>query len=144
MKVYQKLSNSPTCHTGDTTDLKLAGHTHTAPTKNPWGGRSCGVPAAHARGEEAVLTWGPPVKVNFELATPNSVHDCTLARLTWRRMKKGTGVHCARAVHVQVVCALKNSHVPTGQTGSTTDPNSQVTFILCQLKIHWGCPPGGV
>ena len=29
-----------------------------------WGGRSCGVPVARARGEEAVLTWGPPVKVN--------------------------------------------------------------------------------
>ena len=29
-----------------------------------WGCRSCGVPVARARGEEAVLTWGPPVKVN--------------------------------------------------------------------------------
>ena len=86
------------------------------------GCRFSGVPAARARGEEAVLTWGPPVKVNLELATPNSVHGCTLARPTWRRMKKGTGVHCARAVHVQVVCTLKNSHAPTGQTGGTTDP----------------------
>ena len=67
-----------------------------------WGCRFSGVPAARARGEEAVLTWGPPVKVNFELATPNSVHGCTLARPTWRRMKKGAGVHCARAVHVQL------------------------------------------
>ena len=67
-----------------------------------WGCCSCGVPAARARGEEAVLTWGPPVKVNFELATPNSVHGCTLARPTWRRMKKGARVHSARAVHVQV------------------------------------------
>ena len=67
-----------------------------------WGCRSSGVPAARARGEEAVLTWGPPVKVNFELATPNSVHGCTVASPTWRRMKKGAGVHCARAVHVQV------------------------------------------
>ena len=67
-----------------------------------WGCRSCGVPAACARGEEAVLTWGPPVKVNFEPATPNPVHGCTSARPTWRRMKKGAGVHCARAVHVQV------------------------------------------
>ena len=80
------------------------------------------MPAARARGEEAVLTWGPPVKVNFELATPNSVHGCTLARPTWRRMKKGAGVHGARAVHVQVVCTLTNSHAPTGQTGGTTDP----------------------
>ena len=67
-----------------------------------WGCRSSGVPAARARGEEAVLTWGPPVKVNFELATPNSVHGCTLARPTWRRMKKGARVHSARAVHMQV------------------------------------------
>ena len=37
---------------------------------------------------EDVLTWGPPVKENFELATPNSEHRCTLARPTWRRMKK--------------------------------------------------------
>ena len=74
-----------------------------------------------ARGEEAVLTWDPPVKVNFELATPNSVRGCTLARPTWRRMKKRAGVHCARAVHVQVVCTLGNSHAPTGQMGGTTD-----------------------
>ena len=60
------------------------------------------MPAARARGEEAVLTWGHPVKVNFELATPNSVHGCALARPTWRRMMKGAGVHGARAVHVQV------------------------------------------
>ena len=79
-----------------------------------WGCRSSGVP-------EAVLTWGPPVKVNFELATPNSVHGCTLARPTWRRMKKGAGMHCARAVHVQVVCTLGNSHAPTGQMRGTTD-----------------------
>ena len=57
------------------------------------------MPAARARGEEAVLTWGPPVKVNFELATPNAVHGCTLARPTWRRMKNGAGVHGTRAVH---------------------------------------------
>ena len=77
--------------------------------------------AARARGEEAVLTWGPPVKVNFKLATPNSVHGCTLARPTWRCMKKWARVHSARAVHVQVVCTLKNSHAPTGQMGGTTD-----------------------
>ena len=51
-----------------------------------WGCRSCGMPAPRAMGEEDVLTWGPPVRVNFELATPNSVHGCTLARPTWRRM----------------------------------------------------------
>ena len=42
VKVYQKFSNSPTGHT----DPQIR----------------------RARGEEAVLTWGPPVKVNFELA----------------------------------------------------------------------------
>ena len=68
------------------------------------GCRFCGVPAARARGEEVVLTWGPPLKVNFELATPNSVHGCTLARPTWRRMIYWAGVHCARGVHAQVVC----------------------------------------
>ena len=87
-----------------------------------WGCRFSGVPAARARGEEAVLTWGPPVKVNFEPATPNSVHGCTWARATWRRMKKEAEVHSARAVHAQVVWALKNSHALTGQTGGTTDP----------------------
>ena len=67
-----------------------------------WGCRACGVPAARARGKQVVLTWGPPVKVNFELATSNSVHGCTWARPTRRRMKKGAGVHGARAVHVQM------------------------------------------
>ena len=67
-----------------------------------WGCRSCGVPAARARGEEDVLTWGPPVKVNFELATPNSAHGCTLASPTWRRIEKRQRVHSARAMLVQV------------------------------------------
>ena len=79
------------------------------------------MPAARARGEEAVLTWGPPVKVNFELATPNSVHGFTLARPTWRRMKKGAGVHCARAVHVQMFCTCTTFTAPTGQTVGATD-----------------------
>ena len=87
-----------------------------------WGCRFCGVPAARARGEEDVLTWGPPVKVNFELATPNSVHGCTLARPTWRRIIYWAGVQCARGVHAQVVCTILNSHAPTGQMGGTTDP----------------------
>ena len=67
------------------------------------------------------MTWDPPVQGNFELGTPNSVYGYTLARPTWRRMKKGAGVHCARAVHVQVVCTLGTSHAPTGQMGGTTD-----------------------
>ena len=77
-------------------------------------------------GEEAVLTWGPPVKVNFELATPNSVHGCTLARPTWRCMKKGARVQCARAV---CTCSARASVLnapfsrgPEGHTGGATDP----------------------
>ena len=61
------------------------------------------------------------MKVNFELATPNSVHGCTLARLTWRRMKKGAGVQCARAVHVQMFCTCSSFAAPTGQTVRAAD-----------------------
>ena len=45
-----------------------------------WGCRSCGVPVARARGEEAVLTWGPPVKVNVawlhSLPPPQAFLNC--------------------------------------------------------------------
>ena len=61
------------------------------------------------------------MKVNFELATPNSVHGCTLARPTWRRMKKGAGVHCARAVHVQMFCTCSSFAAPTGHTVRAAD-----------------------
>ena len=122
VKVYQKFSSSPTGHTG-APQIRNSQVTRVLyQLKIHWWCRSCGVPAARARGEEAVLTWGPLVKVNFELATPNSVHGCTLARPTWRRMKRGARVHSARAVHVQVVCTLKNSHASTDQTGGTTHP----------------------
>ena len=80
------------------------------------------MPAARARGEEAVLTWGPPVKLNFELATPNSVHVRTLAMLTWRRMKKGARVHSARAVHVQVFSTHHFLAALEGHPGGATDP----------------------
>ena len=79
------------------------------------------MPAARARGEEAVLTWGPPVKVNFKLATPNLVHGYTMARLSWRRMKQRGGVYCARAVHVQMFCTCSSFTTPTGQTVGTAD-----------------------
>ena len=108
-----------------------------------WGYRAFGVPAARARGEEAVLTWGPPVKVNFELATPNSVHGCTLARPTWRRMKKGARVHSARAVHLQVFSTHHflaaefgiggASRVPLRTREAPPIPNSQVARIPYQL-----------
>ena len=61
------------------------------------------------------------MKVNFELATPNSIHGCTLARPTWCRMKKGAGVHCARAVHVQMFCTCSSFATPTGQMVRAAD-----------------------
>ena len=61
------------------------------------------------------------MKVNFELATPNSVHGCTLARSTWRRMKKGAGVYCARAMHVQIFYTCWSFAAPTGQTVRAAD-----------------------
>ena len=64
---------------------------------------------------------GPPVYGNFELATLNSVRGCTLARPTWRRMKKGAGVHFSRAVHVQIFCTCCSFAVPTGQSVGTAD-----------------------
>ena len=111
-----KTSHAPTGQTGGTTDPKLSGHIHTVPTENPlrlpsrWG-----VGCTRQR-RKTFLTRGPPVKVNFEIATPNSVHGCTLARPTWRRMKKGAVVHCARAVHVQMFCTCSSFAAPTGHT----------------------------
>ena len=61
------------------------------------------------------------MKVNFELARPNSVHGCTLTMPTWRRMKKGAGVHCARAVHVQMVCTCSSFAAPTSHTVRAAD-----------------------
>ena len=78
------------------------------------------------------------MKVNFELATPNSVHGCTWARPTWRRIKKGAEVHCARAVHVQV---FSTHHFLAALRGTRVAPpirNSQVTRIPYQLKILGG------
>ena len=73
------------------------------------------------QGRKTFLTRGPPVKVNFELATPNSVRGCTLALPTWCRMKKGAGVHCVRAVHVQLFCTCSSFAAPTGQTVRAAD-----------------------
>ena len=98
----QKDVDAPTGQTGGATNVKLTGHTHSTLAQNP-----LGVPFQWGAGctrqrRKAFLTWGPPVKVNFELATPNSADVCIMARPTWRRMKKGARVHSARAVHVQV------------------------------------------
>ena len=90
------------------------------------------------------LTWGPPVKVNFELATPNSVHGCTLARPTWRRMKKGAGVHCARAVHVQMFCTCSSFAAPTGHTVRAADAKlvgymyATPAYMYLWLPFLWG------
>ena len=47
---------------------------------------------------------------------PNSVRGYSWARHTWRRMKKGAGVHCARAVHVQMFCTCSSFAGSIGQT----------------------------
>ena len=67
------------------------------------------------------MTWGPPVKVNFELATPNSVQGGTMAKSTWRRIIYWAWVHCARAVHVQIFYTCCYFVAPTGQTVATAD-----------------------
>ena len=36
-------------------------------------------------------------------------------------MKKGAGVYCARAVHVQMFCTWSSFTAPTGQTVGTAD-----------------------
>ena len=92
------------------------------------------------------LTWGPPVKVNFELGTPNSIHDYTLTRPTWRRMKKGAGVHFARAVHVQMFCTYSSSAAPTGHTGRATDAklagHMYATQAYMFLRLPFVCGAG--
>ena len=75
----------------------------------------------HAPGAENFFSWGPPVKVNFELATPNSVHGFTMARSTWSRIIYLAGVHCARAVHVQIFYACCSFVALTGQMVATAD-----------------------
>ena len=78
------------------------------------------------------LTWGPPVQGNFELATPNSALWCTLARPTWCRMKKAAGVHCARAVHVQMFCTIVLLPPLQVRRYAPLMPNLQVTCLLSQ------------
>ena len=91
------------------------------------------------------MTWGPPVKVNFELATPNSVHGFTMARSTWSRIIYWDGVRCARAVHVQkyftpvvLLSPLQAKRWPP------LIPNLQVTCMLPQPNIGFLVTvPGG-
>ena len=59
-------------------------------------------------------------------------------------MKKGAGVHSARAVHVQV---FSTHHFLTALSGTRVAPpipTSQVTRIPYQLKILLGCHLCGV
>ena len=96
------------------------------------------------QGRKTFLTRGPPVKVNFELATPNSVRGCTLALPTWCRMKKGAGVHCARAVHVQIFCTCSSFAAPTGQTVSAADAklaghmHASPAYMFLWFPFVWG------
>ena len=114
----QKDVDAPTGETGGATNVKLTGHTHTTPNQNLLGVPfQWGADCARQR-RKAFLTWGPPMKVKFELATPNSVHGCILARPTWRRIKKGARVHSARAS----VFNAPFSCGPEGHTGGATDP----------------------
>ena len=78
-----------------------------------------------------------PIRWNNDGAdlTPNSVHGCTLARPTWRCMKKGAGVHCARAVHVQMFCTCSSFAAPTGHTVRAADANLQVTCMLVTCTL---------
>ena len=96
------------------------------------------------QGRKTFLTRGPPVKVNFELATPNSVRGCTLALPTWCRMCKGAGVHCARAVHVQIFCTCSSFAAPTGQTVRAADAklaghmHASPAYMFLWLPFVWG------
>ena len=78
------------------------------------------------------MAWGPPVYGNFDLGTPNSVHGYTWTRPTWRRMKKGAGVHCARAVHVQFFCTCNLLPPLQATRYARLMPNLQVTCMLPQ------------
>ena len=84
------------------------------------------------------------MKVNFELATPNSVRGCTLAMPTWCRMKKGAGVHCAREVHVQIFCTCSSFAAPTGQTVRAADAkleghmHASPAYMVLWLPVVWG------
>ena len=96
------------------------------------------------QGRKTFLTRGPPVKVNFELATPNSVCGCILALPTWCRMKKGAGVNCARAVHVQIFCTCSSFAAPTSQTVRAADAklaghmHASPAHMYLSLLFLWG------
>ena len=90
------------------------------------------------------MAWGLPVYGNFELGTPNPVRGYSWASPTWRRIKKGAGVHCARAVHVQIFCTCSFFAAPTGQTECAADANlaghmsAIPTYMFLWLPFVWG------
>ena len=96
------------------------------------------------QGRKTFLTRGLSVSGNFDLGTPNSVHGYTLARPTWRSMKKGAGVHCARAVHVQMFCFCSSFAAPTGQTDCAADAklaghmSAIPAYMFLWLPFVWG------
>ena len=96
------------------------------------------------QGRKTFLTRGPSVEGNFDLGTPNSVHGCTLERPTWRRMKKGAGIHSARAVHVQMFCTCSSFAALTGQTVRAADAKlashmyAIPAYMFLWLPFVWG------
>ena len=68
----------------------------------------------------------------------------TQLKIRWGCMKKGAGVHGARAVHVQVFSTHHFLAALRGTRVAPPIPNSQVTRMPYQLKILWGCHCGGV
>ena len=59
-------------------------------------------------------------------------------------MKKGAGVHCARAVHVQIFCTCWSFASPTGQTVRAADAKlaghmyAIPAYIFLWLLFLWG------
>ena len=59
-------------------------------------------------------------------------------------MKKGAGVHCARAVHVQIFCTCWSFAAPTGQTVRAADAKLEghmyaiPAYIFLWLLFLWG------
>ena len=53
-------------------------------------------------------------------------------------MKKGAGVHCARALHVQVFCTCSSFAAPTGQTVRAADAKLAVrTYASLAYMLLW-------
>ena len=78
----QKCMRAPGGQTEGANVFKHTGHTYTTLTcVLLWLPFLCGTGCTR-QGRKTFLTWGPPVKENFELGTPNSVHGCALARPT--------------------------------------------------------------